>query len=464
MLHDSRSADHGERGTGGVSGCAQPEKRLDPVSSGHRSTEKKHLKQRSFVFSAESAVGLSKLREHAPTRNLLVIPSLALIVALVGATGAFQAFPLGTATTYVVYGSLFAALGLSVITLLLGSASTFSSSQLGLAIAATSPLLLSTFWSDSPARTLADSLVMFAFVFIAWAAATRLSAPQAMRIVARTLTGLILLSCLVVAIYPTYGMDGDSRGELWRGIFANKNSFGRVCGLAVLLWSSGISARGGRRRSWAVSALLVTSAGLLASGSKTALAATIVAVLLQLFARRIAVKQSFGFGVAFSIMMVFVLVSVAIPSLGPVLASWFSRDPTLTGRLGLWQSVSEAIAASPYLGRGFAATWQLPGGIGSRISSSIGFEASSAHNGLLDMQLQIGLVGAAFLLLSLTIACARAFRNQGSDRTTKPFLLAVLGFFLTMDLAESALLFGLVWFVVWLYLFASPDKTESGNP
>ena len=385
---------------------------------------------------------------------------LILLTTLIGASGAFQAFPLGSAITYLVYAPLFLALSMAALRLLTSTITLPSPTQLALSIAATAPLPLSVAWSDSPERTFADSLAMIAFVLIAWTVANELSSAQAMNFVAYVLTGFILLSYLAVLLLPQYGIDADSRGELWRGIFNNKNSFGRVCAIASLIWVALYLSSRGRKKTKVALALLFTATGLLASGSMTAIAAAIVGVTVLVLARSVGVKKTFGFGVAGLFIGLYVLVSAAIPSLGPLLAAWFSRDPTLTGRLGLWQAVSLAIADSPYLGRGFSATWQIPGGIGTRISSSIGFESSSAHNGLLDMRLQIGLIGTSALLIFLVLAFGRALKRQGADLVTKPFVLALIAFFLTMDLAESVLLFGFVWFVMWLFLFATPTTNE----
>jgi exopolysaccharide production protein ExoQ len=384
-----------------------------------------------------------------------------LLITLVGATGAFQAFPLGSAITYLVYVPLFLALTLAALKLLTFSvARRPSSTQLTLAFAATTPLILSAVWSDSPSRTLADSLAMLAFVFIAWTIAKELTSVQAMTVIAYLLTGFILLSYLTVLLLPEYGIDNDSRGDLWRGIFANKNAFGRVCAIAFLIWVALHSSSGGRRKVGVALALLLAGTGLLMSGSMTALAAAIVGLAILISARSVGVGRILGIGTAALTIGVFVCVSAAIPSIGPRLATWFSRDSTLTGRVGLWEAVSQAIADSPYLGRGFSATWQVPGGIGARISSTVGFESSSAHNGLLDMQLQIGLVGTIALLVFLTLALAGALKRQGTDLTCKPFVLALVGFLLTMDLAESVLLFGLVWFLMWLFLLATPSTEE----
>ena len=76
------------------------------------------------------------------------------------------------------------------------------------------------------------------------------------------------------------------------------------------------------------------------------------------------------------------------------------------------------------------------------------------------MRLQIGLIGTSALLIFLVLAFGRALKRQGADLVTKPFVLALIAFFLTMDLAESVLLFGFVWFVMWLFLFATPTTNE----
>ena len=71
------------------------------------------------------------------------------------------------------------------------------------------------------------------------------------------------------------------------------------------------------------------------------------------------------------------------------------RDATLTGRTGIWQTVlSEPI--NPLLGTGYASFW-----LGERLQRIWAFfprtQLIQAHNGYLEVYLNLGLVGLAFL-------------------------------------------------------------------
>jgi O-antigen ligase len=90
------------------------------------------------------------------------------------------------------------------------------------------------------------------------------------------------------------------------------------------------------------------------------------------------------------------------------LLGFFDRDPTLSARTLIWNYVIVSkIPAHPYLGYGKGTFWS------SDILTS-GFESaanhipSHAHNGFLDLILEVGLIGFSIFLIVWSIAYIRA--------------------------------------------------------
>ena len=69
------------------------------------------------------------------------------------------------------------------------------------------------------------------------------------------------------------------------------------------------------------------------------------------------------------------------------------RDSSLTGRMDLWSLVVEAIGRRPWLGYGYQAFWVTPGGPADGIRMRLPFTVPHAHDGFLDVWLEIGAVG-----------------------------------------------------------------------
>jgi len=76
------------------------------------------------------------------------------------------------------------------------------------------------------------------------------------------------------------------------------------------------------------------------------------------------------------------------------------KESTLTGRALIWPYVIDEIGEKPILGWGFCAFWSPLNPIGGRIAEAIGttIAIKNAHNGLLELLLEIGFVGTAFFI------------------------------------------------------------------
>ncbi|HTZ69930.1 MAG TPA: O-antigen ligase family protein, partial [Acetobacteraceae bacterium] len=74
------------------------------------------------------------------------------------------------------------------------------------------------------------------------------------------------------------------------------------------------------------------------------------------------------------------------------------KDPTLTGRAELWAYVDQAIALKPILGWGLLAFWSDTNPVAGNISTALGWDVPQAHNGLLEMLLDVGVVGTSLFV------------------------------------------------------------------
>src|SRR5262249_21893292 len=89
-------------------------------------------------------------------------------------------------------------------------------------------------------------------------------------------------------------------------------------------------------------------------------------------------------------------------------ASALGKDATLTGRTALWYLVADAIAYRPWFGYGYGAFWLGATGESASIWSALSWQPAEAHNGFLDLGLQLGLVGVALFLTGFGTAVWRA--------------------------------------------------------
>lgn len=84
------------------------------------------------------------------------------------------------------------------------------------------------------------------------------------------------------------------------------------------------------------------------------------------------------------------------------------KDITLTGRTEIWPLLFEVGQKQPWLGYGYSGFWLGWNGPSEAIWSLIIWHPNHAHNGVLQIWLELGLVGVLLLTLSFIKASLRA--------------------------------------------------------
>jgi exopolysaccharide production protein ExoQ len=263
----------------------------------------------------------------------------------------------------------------------------------------------STLWSDYPdvafkrwLKALGD-LVM---VMIILTDPERSSAVK--RFLARTGFLLVPVSVLLIKYYPAWGMaynrfDGE---RIFVGVTNDKNMLGLNClpiGL-LAVWRIFQAFREGQhgdsRRA------LITQLVILAmvfwllwkANSMTSLACFVLASGLIVATTFPALARKRGV-IHFFVFTILVITSLAlIPDIGGGLVTAVGRDPTLTGRTEIWNEVV-SMSGNRLFGTGFESFW-----LGPRLQeiwSKHWWHPNEAHNGYLEVYLNLGWTGVALL-------------------------------------------------------------------
>ncbi len=108
---------------------------------------------------------------------------------------------------------------------------------------------------------------------------------------------------------------------------------------------------------------------------------------------------------------------------------YLGKSETLTGRTTIWQLAIDAVNLQPLLGHGMGGFWETSQA--QILRAYADWAVPHAHNGFLEVALQIGWVGTALVtLVLLQVACAA--KRIYKDRTLRfelwpsLFLLTVL--------------------------------------
>jgi len=301
-------------------------------------------------------------------------------------------------------------------------------------------LLSSVVWSGNPQRTISQGIVYLSVVIGAIGIASSLDVDEFMKLVG-LICGLAALCSLFLAVVSP-GEAFTSFGD-FRGIFPQKNVAGKAMEVGALASLHGL--RASREQKWRSRILLVlVTIVCLLSKSMTSLSTIFVfcsADAVTAMMRKGGPTRMLGIMGAFIAALVLTFVAIS-PDL---MLEMTGKDPTLTGRTEIWSYVIYDILQKPLLGWGYNAFWFIENPAAIEIDNAVHYVVPQAHNGLLEILLHVGMVGAIFFLfllarnITLGLRCLRAPEAKALAMSS---LLCCAGILL-VGISEIVLLAGL---------------------
>ena len=311
-------------------------------------------------------------------------------------------------------------------------------------------MLLSTVWSQNPAGTAfalqRDVPIVLGFAIVIGLISLRDLVP-ALLWSARFTAWFTLATVLAfpearIHIDPA-GIEPDLPG--WHGFFPHKNIMTPclVYGVVTILTFD-------RTRILKWSTLAVTGVLLLGSDSVTGLAAAMFAVSvwvwLQLY-RHLDIRNSSIFLISTVSMGLFAVLG-AVASLAS-LTSASGRDMTFTGRTHIWAAAFDAFTERPLLGYGLGGLLydNPPTPKAEEVWRAIGFVVPHAHNGPLDLLVQLGAVGLSIYMVLWVSTLAGGIAMVRDRPKVAAWIVAVMAVQAFIALSENVFL-GSGWFPV----------------
>jgi O-antigen ligase len=298
--------------------------------------------------------------------------------------------------------------------------------------------LISASWSPELLSSVKRAFLLLATTLFAAYCAVRFERLELLRLLSFALILAICASFAFALVIPAYGTQSDAGGA-WRGIFSHKNQLGRFAVLSVIAFFFMSKRPVAGRWFWRVAIVLALGAIVL-SRSATAAAVMMGVVICFLALGLFLLPQRL------LIAGVFLAAAAGIAAVGllssnlKALFSFFGRDPTLTGRTELWSALACAIGKRPWLGYGYGGFWLGPGSESDSITKEVNWHVQHAHNGYLDLTLQLGYVGLiVFALLFLTYVrqAFRSARVHGAPLSLWP--VCYFAFICLYNLSESTI-------------------------
>jgi exopolysaccharide production protein ExoQ len=257
--------------------------------------------------------------------------------------------------------------------------------------------IASSLWSQFPSYTLRRSLPFaLAGLFGLWFA-LRFPIRRQLSILWISMVALALGSIVLALSFPHIGLD-VSPGHYgdWQGAFTSKNGCGRIMVLATAVALS--LEKGATRR---IVSLLQFLFVMIMSGSRGAW--VIEAVVLGIYAAsKIAGRADQRSRVIVLVFGSAIAIAVAVAAIAnyAALVALIGRDATLTGRTEIWKQVWPFIAKRPMLGWGYSGFWRGIQGESFKVVAAMRFILFHAHNGFLEIWLELGAFGLALFAAS----------------------------------------------------------------
>jgi exopolysaccharide production protein ExoQ len=326
------------------------------------------------------------------------------------------------------------------------------------------PLLLfflycaaSVFWSDFPFVAFKRWTKVLGNVVMVLIILTDVNHEAAVKkFLSRSAFILIPLSVLFIRYFPEMGRYWDrwEGATYYSGVALDKNMLGCLC----LVLGFGIVARFvesfreagllGRRSIAAGVVLAMTLWLLYIADSATSTVCFVVGstliVLSMLRGGRPAIVHLMVGG-----MIAVGSAALLVPSAFVFFVESLGRDPTLTGRTELWETLLD-LNSSPWLGAGFESFF-----LGERLEilwMKYWWRPNQAHNGFLEVYLTLGVVGLCLLALLLATGYRRAIAIYRQDPLGGSLRLACIAVALAYNVTEAAFK---VTHPVWIMLLLS---------
>lgn len=328
--------------------------------------------------------------------------------------------------------------------------------------------LISVLWSDVPDITLRHGVALIGTTAFGLYFAARYKMIEQQRLLGWALAIAAVLSLVFALALPSYGVSsgidaqGDAQG--WRGVYSHKNTLGSIMALSTLVFL--LLALTSRKRRWVAGAGLILSFGLVIfSNSVSGL--VVCVSLLALLPVYGALRWRITLAVPFLISAWLLMGGVVMWGLynAETLLGALGRDITLTGRTNLWPLVITMISQRPWLGYGYSGFWEADKGAYFSFALN-GFQATGAHNGFLDLWLQLGLLGVLVFVLSFLLAFLRAAAWARLSKATEGLWpLMYLTFMLLHSVSESSILIrnDIYWTLYVATVFSLPAHQDSAG-
>ena len=263
---------------------------------------------------------------------------------------------------------------------------------------------VSCLWSDYPFVTFKRWIKGLGTMIMVLVILTEKRPYEAIGTILRRLAFLLLpLSVLFIKFYPVLGRAYHMGLPMYSGVSSQKNGLGQICMLSTIYfsWNMLISRSegnaSGQSLHYSIYLIIIPMIAwlLYKANSATSLACTIVAICLFAACRLPAIERNPQRIIPICITLVALLgVMEPVFDVKNTIISMLGRRPDLTTRVPMWEDLL-SLVKNPLVGVGYESFW-----LGERRQYMADHWSivCQAHNGYLEMYLNLGFIGLLFIV------------------------------------------------------------------
>lgn len=311
--------------------------------------------------------------------------------------------------------------------------------------------LLSCAWAEHPAMVFRRTSFMLGCTLVGVLLAVRFTASERLVFLRFMLRFLSIASLVCVLLLPAYGVgylkaNDNLIHHEWNGVFVAKNRLGAVVGLSALI--DGFSQQRLWQRVFWYSLYILL---LIKSDSMTPLAALIATYILMTGYHWLADRRRWSdksVAIALSISFLPILFMGLYTG---IFQAALGKGDSLSGRTTIWRLSAPLLLNHPLLGFGYDGLFRGASNEFYAISSKMNWSVPAAHNGYLEIALDLGLIGAILALWFLAQSVTAVVRQLRIDDSREArFPLAFLLYFIISNITEGTILSSTIMWTIFV--------------
>ncbi|NER33276.1 MAG: O-antigen ligase family protein [Oscillatoria sp. SIO1A7] len=319
-------------------------------------------------------------------------------------------------------------------------------------------LWISRYWSIDPGKTITQTLYVVESSILGIYIATRYNFEEQTRLLTIMFSIASVLSIFYVFAMPTMGTHTGQEAiwaginGYWRGIYTNKNALGRVITIAgIFLLLEALTSKN-RWLAWGI--FLISFQLIVGTNSKTALVGFLFIVAISPVARVFRWNMAVGIPLYLSVLLLGGVGAIFLGDNWNTALDTIDKDPTLNGRLPIWEIMIQRIGERPWLGYGYHGFWQgWDGKQSAEIWRTIHWLPGHAHHGFLEVMLDLGILGGFVFGLAFFDAILKSINRSRYTPSLKGLWpLGFMTFYVIMNQTQSELVvaYGIGWLLFML--------------